>query len=107
MANRLLIILALTLLPAACSTHYSSTTQVSDVAYLVLKGNFTGTRLQLNNTTIAVNSAVETYQQGSDLLAKFEIPTGTHQIKIFKGEQVLISRSIVVTNGQSTEINVP
>ncbi|TLU64713.1 hypothetical protein FE810_10990 [Thalassotalea litorea] len=94
---------------SACAAEYNSNQQVDETAYLQLQGNFINTELVLDDAEpINLNkNTVDTYKFEGKTIAKFPISTGSHKIKITRGEEVLVLRSIYVSAGNSFEVTVP
>lgn len=96
------------LLLSGCSSQFTSDTLVNDVAYVQLSGNFIGGQMLVDNDQLIhlEKSNIETFNYKGNLVAKFPIDVGSHEIQITKGNQVLAHRKIYVTNGQTFEIAV-
>ncbi|QDP02626.1 hypothetical protein [Thalassotalea sp. PS06] len=92
---------------AGCAATFDTVQQVDESAYLQLQGNFSNTQLTVDNATPVNLSTVETFEFEGKTVAKFPISTGSHTIKITRGEDVLVMRKIYVTNGNAFEVTVP
>jgi len=97
------------LLLSACSTQFQAVTQVDDKAYLQLSGNFIGSVLQLNNQPpiSLADGNVETFNLNGATVAKFELSTGSHQVQVTRDGQVLVKRTLFVSQGNTIEVRVP
>ena len=91
-----------------CTSSYESVTQVDDTkAFILLTGNFEGATLQINkNAPIILSDKIETFKLDGNKVAKFEVRSGTNEIKVLKDGVVVVYRKLYVTNGNSIEVNV-
>lgn len=108
MIKRLFMVCGLLLL-AACTTHYASTTEVDDQAFLRLTGNFEQALMQVDSQpVIALDSQdVSRYDDHGEQIIKFEIPVGKHEVKVTRNGQLVVHRVMFVTNGNSFEVRIP
>lgn len=97
------------LLLSACSTQFQTVTQVDDKAFLQLSGNFADTVLQLDNQPpiSLADGSVETFDLNGATVAKFELSTGSHQVQVTRNGQVLVKRTLYVSQGNTVEVRVP
>jgi hypothetical protein len=104
----LVIILSIFIIPlSGCTTNYSSSTQIEDSGYILLKGNFNNTTLYVDDTAIYIDSTTTQYKLNGKMVSKFPLGVGTHSIKIQRGDNTLISKKIFLSNDQTVEIIVP
>ncbi|TKB45573.1 hypothetical protein [Thalassotalea mangrovi] len=101
--------ICLVLVLSACAGEYNTAQQVDESAYLQLQGNFLNTQLTLNDATPIniTTDTINTYKFEGKTIAKLPITTGSHKIKITRGGEVLVMRSIYVSAGNSFEVTVP
>lgn len=102
-----ILMMGLALLLSACSTHFSTTTQVDDKAYLLLTGNTQGAMLTIDDQPQINLDESNHYTQGDERVIKFQMDVGSHQVEVQKNGQVLVKRKIYVTNGNTFEVRVP
>ncbi|WP_115717786.1 hypothetical protein [Gallaecimonas mangrovi] len=104
-----ILMVAIAMVLSACSTHFSTTTQVDDKAYLLLTGNINGATLIIDEQPdINLDSSnIRRYTEGDETVVKFAVNVGNHLVEITKAGKVLVKRKIYVTNGNSFEVRVP
>lgn len=92
----------------ACTSSYESVTQVDDSkAFVLLTGNFKDTSLYINeNDSIDLSADIKTFEIDGIEVAKFEVPSGTNNIKLYRNGNLVLNRKIYVTSGNSFEVNV-
>ena len=103
------LILALTFLLSACSSHFESSTQVDSKAYLLLTGNFSGAVLTVDEqpaVSLDSNDIKQFSKNGSPAI-KFEIKKGSHKVIITRSGKIVVKRLIYVSDGNSAEVIVP
>jgi hypothetical protein len=107
MKNILLITIVFML--SACSSGFSTSTQVDDKAYLQLAGNFANTVLIINDQQpIRLDSNdVSTFKLNGEMVAKFDLPTGSHTVEVLRANTTVVKRKIYVSNGNTFEVRIP
>ena len=108
MINKIFAVVV-SLLVLGCSTNYSTTNQVDDLAYIQLQGNFLDTSLVIDDgAPILINEdTTETFTLEGKVVAKYPISTGKHTVKITRAGQVVVNRVIFVSNSNTFEVTVP
>ncbi|MGE4259663.1 hypothetical protein [Shewanella sp.] len=102
-----IFLIAITLFLSACSSHYETTTQVDDKAYLQLSGSLAGAQLVLDQQPAINLDGVASYTEKDETVIKFVVATGNHLVEIHKNGETLVKRNIFVTNGNTFEIRIP
>lgn len=94
---------------AGCSTHFESTNQVNDSAFLQLEGNFLNTQLTLDEEASfeLTEKSIKTFSFNGKDVARFPISTGKHTLKITRSGTVIVNRIIYVSNSNVFEVVVP
>jgi len=95
------------LLLSACSSQFQTVTQVDDVAHLQLSGDFSGATLTINEQAPINLDSAETFTFKNEKVAKFQLATGSHNVKVERGGKLLVNRKIYVSNGNTFELRVP
>ncbi len=97
------------MLIVGCSSHFESTNQVNDSAFLQLEGNFLNTQLILDKgTPIDISKiSIETFTLNGKEVTRFPISTGKHTITISRAGTVIVNRVIYVSNSNTFEVVVP
>jgi hypothetical protein len=92
-----------------CSSHFESTNQVNDSAFLQLEGNFLNTQLTLDNGTpiVLTKISIETFTLNGKEVTRFPISTGKHTITVSRSGTVIVNRVIYVSNSNTFEVVVP
>lgn len=104
----LMIIFSIFVIPlSGCTTNYSSTTQIEDSGYILLKGNFINTTLYVDETAIYIDATTAQYELNGKMVSKFPIKIGSHSIKVERDNDMLISKKIFLSNSETVEIIVP
>jgi len=82
-----------------CTPSYTSTTTLkADTAYL----KFTG---RVKEITISINDGKEfSFNPKIDL---YEVKPGKVSVKVYRGDRILVDRTIFVDNHATFEVNVP
>jgi len=108
MMKSLLLIAAIFML-SACSAGFSTSTQVDDKAYLQLSGEFANTVLIINDQQpIRLDSKeVSTFKFKGEMVAKFDLPTGSHTVEVLRDNATVVKRKIYVSNGNTFEVRIP
>jgi hypothetical protein len=97
------------MLIVGCSSHFESTNQVNDSAFLQLEGNFLNTQLTLDKGTPVelTEKSIETFTLNGKEVTRFPISTGKHTIKVSRSGTVIVNRIIYVSNSNTFEVVVP
>jgi outer membrane lipopolysaccharide assembly protein LptE/RlpB len=104
--KKFISILFVTLL-SACSSNFQSATQVDDIAYLQISGDFTDAELIINgNQAVSLNDA-DTFKLNGQKVAKFNLTLGNNVIEIKRNQKTLVKRKLYVTQGNTVEVRVP
>ena len=92
-----------------CSTHFESTNQVNDSAFLQLEGNFLNTQLTLDKGTPIelTEDYIKTFSLNGKEVTRFPISTGKHTLTITRSGTVIVNRVIYVSNSNTFEVVVP
>ena len=92
-----------------CSTHFESTNQVNDSAFLQLEGNFLNTQLTLDKgiPIQLTEGSIKTFTLDGKEVTRFPISTGKHTIKVIRAGTVIVNRVIYVSNLNTFEVVVP
>ena len=90
----------------ACSTQYTEIKQIDDKAYIQLTGEIGSGVLHIDDVKTDLSGA-DTYSLDGAIVARFEVKTGTHLIRIAKKGVDVVKRKIYVTNGNVFEVIVP
>lgn len=103
-----IIFVVFSLLMLGCTSSYESVTQVDDSkAFILLTGNFANASLEINKSAaITLGDNIDTFTLDGKTVAKFEVASGTNELKLYKGGVLVLYRKIYVTNGNSFEVNV-
>jgi len=106
---KIIAALFLSVFMAGCSTHFETTNQVNDSAFLQLEGNFLDTQLTLDGgTPITLNAdSIETFSLRGKKVTRFPVSTGKHTIKVTRSGTVVVNRVIYVSNSNTFEVVVP
>jgi hypothetical protein len=89
-----------------CSTNFSETKQVNDTAYIQLMGSTSNLSLILDGQSVNVRQ-MESFWLDGKRATKFQTTVGTHQIKIFRRNNLIINRQIFVSSGNTFEVQLP
>ena len=94
---------------AGCSTHFESTNQVNDSAFLQLEGNFLNTQLIVDdaNPFEITEKSIKTFSLDGKEVARFPIATGKHTLQIIRSGTVIVNRVIYISNSNTFEVVVP
>lgn len=92
---------------SGCTTSYTSTTQVEDSGFILLKGNYNNTILYIDDAATSIDATVVQYELNGNMVSKFPISVGTHTIRVIKNDTTLINKKILLSNAQTVEIVVP
>jgi len=84
---------------ASCTLREGST-QLEDVAYLTFEGDSNGLLLQ-------VDSAERIDMRESSREVRYEVATGTHRVRIWRDEELIVDRMVFVSQGQGFRITLP
>lgn len=104
----LLVLLLLSAL-AGCHSGYRSYTQADDSkAYIQLNGDYLGAVLIIDdNSPVKLDDgSITTFELDDEEVVKFEVSTGSHQIKIMRNDIVLVNRRIYISAGNTFEVVV-
>jgi hypothetical protein len=95
--NRALALLLFSLMLASCGG-YTETIQKAEKGYLKFVGNTAETTITIDDgSAFSYNPEIELYQ----------VRPGRHIVKVFRNNQVIVNRIIIVENEITTEIIVP
>jgi len=102
-------IIAASLFLLGCSSSFRTTNQVSDSAFIQLQGNFIGTNMIIDgNESIQLSSEnTKTFSLNGIEVARFPVSTGKHTIEIIRAGNIVVSRTIFVSNSNTFEVVVP
>ncbi|MEI8631193.1 hypothetical protein P4S72_01985 [Vibrio sp. PP-XX7] len=89
-----------------CSTNFSETKQLDDIAYIQLIGSLSNVSLTIDGNTVDV-SKMKSFQLDERKTTKFQILTGTHQIEVLKNNHLIMKRQIFISNGNTFEVQLP
>lgn len=94
---------------AGCSTHFESTNQVNDSAFLQLEGDFLNTQLIIDDATPIdlTEGAIKTFSLNGKEVARFPIATGKHTLQIIRSGTLVVNRVIYISNSNTFEVVVP
>ncbi len=101
MKNIIIILLMLLLLLAACSVNRQneSSTMVPDYGKLKLVGDPTGRSVTLNGEAVALDPERE--------VNIFELQSGSYSLEISYQGSTILSRTILISTGQTNEVKMP
>ena len=101
MKNVIIILLGSLLLLSACSVNRQneSSTMVPDYGMLKLVGDSTGRSVMLNGESVELDPERE--------VNIFELQSGSYDLKILYQGEVLVSRKILISTGQTNEVKMP
>ena len=101
MKNVIIILLGSLLLLSACSVNRQneSSTMVPDYGMLKLVGDPTGRSVTLNGEAVELDPERE--------VNIFELQSGSYDLKILYQGEVLVSRKILISTGQTNEVKMP
>ena len=91
-----LIILCITL--GSCGGYTTGTIQKSEKGFLKFTGNTTGVMISVDDgTQFPYNPKVELY----------EVKPGKHAVKVYRNNEVVVDRTVIVDNQITFEVDVP
>tara|TARA_B100001094_G_scaffold316703_1_gene358240 strand:- start:4146 stop:4469 length:324 start_codon:yes stop_codon:yes gene_type:complete len=107
MLKHLFMIIALCTI-VGCSTSYHESTQISDEAYLALKGDLEGLTLIIDEQSIDLNDNddIESYYVDGIQTTRFVLPQGQHQVKIYRHQNMIVHRKIFISSGHTFEVKI-
>jgi|TARA_B110000967_G_C18549844_1_gene394805 hypothetical protein len=92
-----------------CSTHFESTNQINDSAFLQLEGDFFNTQLTLDEGAAVelTEGSIKTFSLNGRKVVRFPITTGKHTLTITRSGNVIVNRIIYVSNSNTFEVVIP
>ncbi len=94
-------LLALVALPSSCFRFNERTTQVASRAYIEFSGATAGATFSLERDGSPV---VPPQSIGSE---RFQVPPGAYVLRIDRGSATVIRRRVLLTDGETLQIEVP
>ena len=107
--NKKIWIVAISLFLFGCSSSFSTVNQVNDSAFIQLQGSFIGTSMVIdeNNPVELREDNTKTFSLDGIKVARFPISTGKHTIRILRAGNIIVNRTIFVSNSNTFEVVVP
>ena len=92
------IILVLVFILTSCGGYNTGVTQKDYKGYIKFTGNVAGVSVEINSgSQFELNPEIERY----------ELKPGQYKVKVFRGENVIVDRTIIIDAQTTYEVEVP
>lgn len=81
--------------------------QEPSAAFIQFSGNYYNTKIELAELTFNIDKNTPSFELNNQQVVKFQIPTGKHQLLVSRDGEVIISRAIFLSNGQTIQVIIP
>lgn len=97
--TRGILILLILLLPLGCGGYREGIVQKDEISYVKFVGNWKGTSVFIDDLDPVK------LKRGSAL--KYGVSPGTHSVKVFRGEVLVLNRDIFLSDQDVREVRIP